>query len=91
MRLRWTSEHSPSTAMKTTTGKEMKELLIKVPSPETRTKPLEAIFGCLITKWVFLKRQVVTLSSLKWHLLMSSLSYVLVSVMLKVSGHCHFA
>lgn len=76
LRLHWTTEHYSSRAVKRTTGKEMKELLIKA-SPETGTKPLEAIFGRLITKWVFPKRQVVTLSSLKWHLLMSSLSYVL--------------
>ena len=71
----------PSSTMNRTTGKEEMDLLIKRTSLETRTKPLLAIFSCLITKWAFLKRQAVALSSLKWHLLSSSLSNVLVSTM----------
>lgn len=39
--------------MKRTTGKETKELLIKATSPETRSKPFEAVLGGLITKWAF--------------------------------------
>lgn len=57
----------PPTAMNRTTGKVKRELLIKVPSPERRTTLVEAIFSCLITKWAFLKRQAMTLTSLKWH------------------------